>query len=74
MARPVGIPGRDADNAMPSLSARRCSTLRAEAVARTPELSLQSRRPHNTRARLLRLASDEASAAPINHCTVLASN
>ncbi len=73
MAWPDGIPGRDAGNAMPSLSARRGSTLRAEAVARPPELSLQSRRSHKPRARMLRLASD-AAAAPVNHCTVWASN
>ena len=70
MAWPDGIPGRDAGNAMPSLSARRGNTLRAEAVARSPELSLQSRRSHKPRARLLRLASN-AAAAPVNHCIVL---
>ena len=73
MARPDGIPGRDVGNAMPSLSARRGNTLRAEAVARSPELSLLSRRSHKPRARLLRLASD-ASATPINHCSVLTTN
>ena len=73
MAWPDGIPGPAAGSVMPSLSARRGSTLRAEATARAPELPFQPKRSHKPRARLLRLASGSLTA-PINHCTVPASN